>query len=168
MNKIKCLECGLVNWPDAVECKRCRALLTVQEMSAQQSHYDTHEPKPVFSGVIKFLTATLALATVAVVLARVFHLIEGDAAEILAFIFILVGLVFSFLSQICLIVRIFQQSVWWGIGSLFLPFVGLIALILFWEKTRRSFLGQMICLGILLISINILPYPPGAKSASPY
>jgi hypothetical protein len=168
MSQIKCLECGLVNWPDAVECKRCQALLTVQEISAQQSHYDTPEPKRVFSGVITFLTATLALATVAVLLARVFQLIDGDAAKILAAIFILVGVSFYILTGLCLTVRIFEQSVWWGLGTLFLPFVGMIALILFWEKTKRSFLGQMICMGIMLAGYFIMPATFRAESASQY
>jgi hypothetical protein len=140
----------------------------VQEVSAQYSDYDTQEPKRVFSGVITFLTATLALATVAVLFARGFQLIDGDAAKILAGIFMLVGVSFYILSGICGLVRIFEQSVWWGLGTIFVPFVGLIALILFWEKTRRSFLGQMICMGIMLAGYFILPATFRAESASQY
>jgi hypothetical protein len=43
----------------------------------------------------------------------------------------------------------------WGLASLFLPIVGLVAVIQFWEKTKRSFVGQMVCAGIVFVGIGI-------------
>jgi len=35
------------------------------------------------------------------------------------------------------------------------PLVGLIAVAQFWEKTKRSFVGQVVCVGILFVGIGI-------------
>ena len=167
MNSIKCARCGMVNWSSEVECRKCGSLLTVQEKLARNAEVKTPESKALFSGVIKFLTLTLVLAAVGLVLSML-NVINGDAAIMVAVTFMLVGVAFAFLTQLCLIVRIFQQSVGWGIGTLFIPLVGLIAVAVFWEKTRRSFLGHMICLGIMFARYFIMPASFRAESVSRY
>ena len=161
MNNIKCTQCGLVNWSSEVECKRCGSLLTVQEKLAQQLHLDTPESKPLLSGGLKFLIAILAIATLALFLSRVLELLDGQTATLFAVIFMFGGIVLSILTHIWLLVRIFEQSIAWGFGTLFLPFVGLIAVGKFWEKTKRSFVGQLVCTGIILVGYHIVP--PGLR-----
>ena len=84
-------------------------------------------------------------------------LIEGDAALMAAATFMLCGAVFGILTQFCLLVRIFQQSIGWGLATLFIPFAGLVAIVMFWENTRRSFLGYMVCMGIMIAGYCMLP-----------
>ena len=166
MNKIKCAQCGLVNWSTEIECKRCGSLLTVQEKLGRNVHLETSEPKRLFSGVIKFLTATLVLAILGLLVTRVVPVINGEAAMMVAMMFMITGLGFAILIKFCLIVRIFQQSVGWGLGSLFVPFVGLIAVVKFWETTRRSVVGYMVCMGIIFAAYCMLPDSFLAQSAS--
>jgi hypothetical protein len=66
-----------------------------------------------------------------------------------------VGLLLLFLTHIWLLIRIFEQSVGWGLASLFIPAACYIAIGKFWEKTKRSFVGQMVCVGIFFVGIGI-------------
>jgi hypothetical protein len=148
MNNIKCAQCGLVSWSTEVECKRCGSLLTVQDKPAQNPDFGASEPKPLFSGALKVLTVILAFATVAFLFSRVFHLIDRDTGMKLAVIFMLGGMALTLLAHLWLLARIFEQSIAWGFGTLFISLVGLFAVAKFWEKTRRSFVSQMVCLAI--------------------
>ena len=157
MNNIKCAQCGLVNWTTDVECKRCGSLLTVQEKQARQFGAFAPGPQPFFSNGLKILTAILILAFVVVVLTRGLHIISGDTAAGFSVTFMLLGLVLMLLTHIWLVIRIFEQSVAWGLGTLCIPIVGLIATIKFWENTKRSFVGQLVCVGIMIVGAQIMP-----------
>lgn len=156
MNSVKCFECGLVNWSGEIECKRCRALLTVQELRAQQVTAVTAEAQPFFNRGLQLLTAIMAVAFVLVVASRMLNF-DREMAAVMALPFMLIGLVLMLVTHIWLLVRIFEQSIGWGLGSLFVPIVGLIAVFMFWEHTKRSFVGQFICTGIIIVSYLIVP-----------
>ena len=51
----------------------------------------------------------------------------------------LVALVFG----IMLLVQAFKVHVLWGLGSLFVPFVGLIFAIMHWPQAKKPFLGAL-------------------------
>jgi hypothetical protein len=166
MNNIKCSECGLVNWATDVECKRCKSLLTVQERRAQQvlkptdrmaEQLDAFLPQepPFFSTGLRLLAGLLAFTIVSVVVIRVLGLEHSTLAIGFSLILMLIGVVLLFVSQIWMLVRIFEQSIGWGLGSIFIPIVGLIAIILFWENTKRPFVGQLVCLGIMFFAMQI-------------
>jgi len=135
-------------------------------MSAQQFAFDKpSEAQPLFSSGLQFLTIILALASVAFLSSRVFQLITGDTATMFAVIFMFGGMALLLLTHLWLLARIFQESIGWGLGTLFIPLVGLFAIAKFWEKTRRSFIGQVICMGIILVGYQIGPpslRPPSA------
>jgi hypothetical protein len=156
MNSVKCFECGLVNWSGEIECKRCRALLTVQEIKAQQLIHITSEPQPFFTRGLQLLTAFMVVAIVLVVISRMFDF-DKETAALVALPFVIVGFLLLAVTHIWLLVRIFEQSIGWGLGSLFVPFVGLIAVFMFWEHTKRSFVGQFMCSGIIIVSFLMLP-----------
>ena len=152
MSNIKCSKCGLVNWVTETNCRRCQSLLDAQDYSKPQ--YDPSlslERQPLFSGVVKVLTAILALGTVALLFFRIFHPFDKDTTLGIAVIFMLVGMAVGCIAGIWTVVRIFEQSIWWGLAALFIPFAGLFAIARFWEKTKRSFVGQMICIGIMFV-----------------
>ena len=155
---IKCAQCGLVNWSTEVECKRCRSLLTVQGKSAQDNYFDNdHQPQRFFSSGLQLLTVILGLATVAFFSSRVFELLDGETAKLVAVIFFFSGIVLLLLTHLWLLVRIFEQSVGWGLGALLIPLIGLFAVAKFWDNTKRSFVGQLVCLGIVMVGYQIAP-----------
>jgi hypothetical protein len=47
---------------------------------------------------------------------------------------------------IWILVIAFKESVLWGLGCIFVPFVALIFVAKNWEKTKGPFLGQLTCL----------------------
>jgi hypothetical protein len=145
----KCVQCGLVNWANATECHRCGVALVMYVPEAQPyALYPTMvRSEPLFSGGVKFLTGFLAVGAFAVFVCGL-HLVPESFAKGLAMMFMFVGIALFFLTHIWLVIRVFEQSAWWGLGALFIPFVGIIAIALFWDKTKRSFVGQFICLGI--------------------
>lgn len=55
----------------------------------------------------------------------------------------MVGLVACFVFGIKLLFMAFQESVLWGLGSLFVPFVSLIFVIMHWERAKGPFLGSL-------------------------
>ncbi len=152
MSNIKCPQCGLVNWATEANCKRCQSLLDTQDY-AEPQHVTSPllESQPLFSGVVKVLTAILALATVGLLFFKIFHPFDTDTTMGIAAIFMLVGFLLACIASIWTVVRIFEQSIWWGLAALFIPFAGLFAIARFWENTKRSFVGQLLCLGIGLV-----------------
>lgn len=167
MNSIKCPGCGLVNFDTAIECKRCRmSFVSEQEPHGAQYHnaeyqsYWPQNPEPenkqrVFSGGVVVLTGILALGFAILVLQQALHPFDADTAKGVGGVLGLVGVLLLFVTHIWLLIRIFEQSVGWGMASLFVPLVGLIAVAQFWEKTKRSFVGQVVCVGILFVGIGI-------------
>jgi len=167
MNSIKCPECGLVNFATASECKRCHmSFAPAQEpvdgqyANAEYQSYWPQSPEPenkqrVFSGGVVVLSGILAVGFAILVLQQALHPFDADTAKGVGGVLGLAGVLLLFLTHIWLLIRIFEQSVGWGLASLFLPLVGLIAVAQFWEKTKRSFVGQMVCVGILFVGIGI-------------
>jgi hypothetical protein len=155
MNSIKCVACGLVNWATEEKCKRCGALLAEQEQFPPEPYSYAVEVRPFFSGGLKFLTGLLGLTFLALIVCRVLDVFGADASVAVSVIFMMLGVLLTFVTHIWLLVRIFEESIGWGLGSTFIPLVCLVAVIMFWEKTKRSFVGQLVCGGIVLVGALI-------------
>jgi len=60
------------------------------------------------------------------------------------------GGLISLIGGIWLLVVAFKQSVWWGLGSLFIGPVALVFVILHWQDSKKPFLislaGTLLCL----------------------
>jgi len=54
------------------------------------------------------------------------------------------GLVF----WIQILIVAFKQHIGWGLGSLFIPFVGLVFVIMNWDETKTPFLRLLICVAV--------------------
>jgi hypothetical protein len=114
------------------------------------------EPQPrVFSGGVVVLTGILALGFAILIFQQALHPFDADTAKGVGGVLGLVGVLLLFVTHIWLLYRIFEQSIGWGLASVFLPIVGLVAVIQFWDKTKRSFIGQMVCAGIVFVGIGI-------------
>ncbi|MFC1497937.1 hypothetical protein ACFLS1_05625 [Verrucomicrobiota bacterium] len=59
--------------------------------------------------------------------------------EILGMILLGVGVIVSLIGGIWFIVVTFRESVLWGLGSMFVPFVSLIFLITHWKAAAKPF-----------------------------
>jgi hypothetical protein len=67
------------------------------------------------------------------------------------------GLVVSLVGSLMVIWRAFRESVLWGLGCLFVPFVYLIFVIQHWEDTKKGFLIGISGTVIVFASIALTP-----------
>lgn len=68
---------------------------------------------------------------------------------------LVVGAIIAVISGIWILVLAFQESLLWGLGSLFIPFVSLVFVIMHWDKAGKPFLinlggGVLVGLGALM------------------
>ncbi len=68
-----------------------------------------------------------------------------------------VGGIIAVVCGIWLLVVAFKTSVWWGLGSIFVPFVSLIFVIVHWNVAKKPFLYSLI--GYVLIILGSLLMP---------
>ena len=57
---------------------------------------------------------------------------------------------------IIILIKAFQESVLWGLGSIFIPFVSLIFVIKFWDRCKKPFLYSLGALVVYLIGMALL------------
>ncbi len=70
MSSKKCVKCGLMNFANVDECKRCESVLSTESLFAQQNSPTTHQttlPASSSSSALKVLVTFLVLCVVAVV-----------------------------------------------------------------------------------------------------
>jgi len=77
----------------------------------------------------------------------------------------LVGGVTAFVGGIMILIKAFQKSILWGIGSLIVPFVILVFVFLNWEESKQGFLIWLagfivIILGSVLSAMFGAPIEP--------
>ena len=65
---------------------------------------------------------------------------------------LILGGILSFVGGIWLLIAAFQTSVWWGLGSLLLPFVSLIFVIMHWQVAKKPFLISLVGAVLLLVA----------------
>ncbi len=66
--------------------------------------------------------------------------------EMMGTILMLIGGIGMFVGGIWLLIVAFQESILWGLGCLFVPFVGLIFVVMHWENAAKPFLVQIVFL----------------------
>jgi hypothetical protein len=67
------------------------------------------------------------------------------------------GSVVALVGAIWLLVVAFKESVWWGLGSIFIPFVSLVFVIMHWQVSKKPFLIQVA--GVVLCVVGALAMP---------
>ncbi len=158
MESRKCPECGLVSWVEegTVSCQRCGGPLWGKRSYGLRDPAEVANAESVFSGMIKFVTILLGVAVLVLMAVRVFSLSGTGAGKAIAVLFIVVGIGLIISMKIWFLIEVFSQSVGWGLASLFLPFGALIALIKFWERTRRPFFAHLLSTGIIVVGFMSL------------
>jgi FtsH-binding integral membrane protein len=81
--------------------------------------------------------------------------------EILSIILICIGVIIGLVFGIQLLILAFRTSIWWGLGYIFVPLVGLIFVIVHWSEAKKPFLLSLLSIpfyvGGLLISRGLQP-----------
>ena len=68
-----------------------------------------------------------------------------------------IGFLISIVAGIWLLVVAFKTSIWWGLGSLLLPFISLIFVFVHWQAAKSPFLWSL--LGVALMVVPMLMQP---------
>lgn len=156
MRNIKCSSCGLANFVTEDNCRRCQARLFWEPEPIPELNQMSTSFKGWFDVGMTFLVAIFGLELLAIVLCR--GQVVGERITMgLAFGFLSCGIILLILTHIWLIARIYEESPLWAIAAFFVPIACLIAVCKWPEKTKRAFVGRLICVGIALFS---LPIPP--------
>jgi hypothetical protein len=71
---------------------------------------------------------------------------------------LIVGMIVALVGGIWLLVVAFKESVWWGLGSLLLPFVSLIFVIMHWQVSKKPFLISLAGTVLLLVAAWKMPH----------
>ena len=59
--------------------------------------------------------------------------------EIVEFVLLGVGIILAFIGAIRILINAFKDSLWWGLGSLIVPFVMPIYTFMYWDKNKTFF-----------------------------
>ncbi len=77
--------------------------------------------------------------------------------DIIAFTLLLLGLVIFVVGGIGFLIAAFRESIWWGLGCLFIPIVQIIFLIVHWQATRKPFSLQLVGFVVILAGAILNP-----------
>jgi hypothetical protein len=77
--------------------------------------------------------------------------------EAIAAILMLIAIGISLIFGVMVLIKAFQKSIWWGLGSIFVPFVYIIFLVNYWEDAKDPFLKSLISIPIFIVAILLMP-----------
>lgn len=77
--------------------------------------------------------------------------------EIVGMIIFVIGAIISVIGGIWFLVVAFRQTVWWGLGSIFIPFVALIFLIMHWSDAKKPFFVSLLGTVIMVVIAILMP-----------
>jgi hypothetical protein len=69
-----------------------------------------------------------------------------------------IGGLVAFAASIMILIQAFKESVLWGLGYIFIPFVSLIFVVMHWDQTMKPFLvslagGALLGVGVVISSL---------------
>jgi hypothetical protein len=68
-----------------------------------------------------------------------------------------IGGIISLIGGIWFLVVAFRETIWWGLGSIFIPFVSLIFLIIHWSDAKKPFFVSLLGAVIVVIAAILMP-----------
>lgn len=77
--------------------------------------------------------------------------------ETVGMIIWIIGAIISVIGGIWFLVVAFRQSIWWGLGSLFIPLVSIIFLILHWGEAAKPFFVSLLGVVIMVVVAILIP-----------
>ena len=72
-------------------------------------------------------------------------------------ILIAIGLIIALAYGIILLIKAFQTHILWGLGSLFVPFVSLVFVIMHWDVAKKPFLMGLLSIPFYIAGTVMLP-----------
>ena len=69
----------------------------------------------------------------------------------LGLILLALGGLIALITGVMILIKAFQTSVLWGLGSIFIPLVSLVFVIKHWEQTKKPFLIGLIAIPLYMI-----------------
>ncbi len=106
---------------------------------------------PNLAAKIQFWGLTRALTFITTPLSTNTHLTMSPLL-IVGMALAVIGGLLALIFGIILLIKAFQTHVLWGLGYLFVPFVGLVFVIKYWDDTKSAFLKTL--LGSVLAAIG--------------
>lgn len=76
---------------------------------------------------------------------------------IIAIAFVLIGLAISLFYGVILLIQAFNKSILWGLGSILLPFVSIIFVIVHWEDAKSPFLKSLLAIPFFIVGSLLSP-----------
>jgi len=73
-------------------------------------------------------------------------------------IIMLVGAIGALVFWIQILIVAFKTHIGWGLGSLFIPLVGIVFVIMNWQETKTPFLRSLICIAVQIVGAAIVGY----------
>jgi hypothetical protein len=73
--------------------------------------------------------------------------------EAVSMVLLVVGGLVMGIAGIVLLIKAFQESILWGLGYIFVPFVSLIFVVLFWQNTKKPFLYLLAGFAVFMVAI---------------
>ncbi len=64
---------------------------------------------------------------------------------------IAIGITLALIGDIMIIIQAFKTSLLWGLGTLFLPIVGIIFIIMYWDETKKYVMWILLSLLFFII-----------------
>ena len=68
-----------------------------------------------------------------------------------------IGLLISVIGGIWFLVVAFRETIWWGLGCLFIPIVALVFLIMHWGNAAKPFFVSLLGVVIMVIVAMLIP-----------
>jgi hypothetical protein len=69
----------------------------------------------------------------------------------------IIGAIISVIGGIWFLVVAFRQTIWWGLGCLFIPFVSIIFLIIHWGDAAKPFFVSLLGVVIMVLVAILIP-----------
>jgi len=77
--------------------------------------------------------------------------------ETVGLVLLVIGGIIGLVYGIIFLVRAFQTSIWWGLGSLLVPFVSIIFLIMHWDVAKKPFLMSLLSIPFVIGGMLLMP-----------
>lgn len=67
-----------------------------------------------------------------------------------------IGGIIMLIYSIILIIKAFKESIWWGLGYMFVPFVSLIFVFMHWQICKEPFLRMILAVVLYAVGFGLM------------
>ena len=156
MPSIKCPRCGLINFPNAEVCRRCKGALPIwpeEPTAAPAAPAPPPPPKRPGPFVVNEVKIGIVISVLGLLASLWARSNEGEAANSILILLGVVGGLAILAGSVMLVIAAFKESGLWGLGVLLVPFVGLVFVFVHWDASKRSIVIQTVGAALLLFAL---------------